>query len=222
MTTEQKAKAYDKALLEWMRKVYLTLTGADKEDTEHYFPELKESEDERMIEQIKFAVMQMPSDREDTKKECLAWLEKQKQVEVKDPSKEELKAHNKILCDFKCFATKQAREHHIFFTHDFEWDNFCEEILSYFNQYKVILKEKDAWCCSAAWACVRDSEEYTGTEKVCIRQFLDRCNPVSQPHWKPSEEQMKIFQEAVVYFGTSWISRKQKILESLYEDLKRL
>ena len=34
-----------------------------------------ESEDERIIEQIKFAVMQMSSDREDTKKECLAWLE---------------------------------------------------------------------------------------------------------------------------------------------------
>ena len=41
MTTEQKAKAYDEAL-EWMRKVYPTLTGAAKEDAEHYFPELKE------------------------------------------------------------------------------------------------------------------------------------------------------------------------------------
>lgn len=54
---------------------------------------------------------------------------------------------------------------------------------------KVILKEKDAWCCSVAWACVRDSEGYTEEEKEYIRKFLYRCNPISQPHWKPNEEQ---------------------------------
>lgn len=42
-------------------------------------PELCESEDERIIEEIKFAVMQMPSERQDTKNRCLAWLEKQKE-----------------------------------------------------------------------------------------------------------------------------------------------
>lgn len=78
MTTEEKAKKYDEAL-EWMRELYPGLHGATKEDAEHYFPELIESKDKRIIEQIKFAVMQMSSDREDTKKECLAWLEKQKE-----------------------------------------------------------------------------------------------------------------------------------------------
>lgn len=61
-------------------KVYHGLLNQKiKEAFEVFAPELRESEDERMIEQIKFAVMQMPSDREDTKKECLAWLEKQKE-----------------------------------------------------------------------------------------------------------------------------------------------
>ena len=34
-------KKYEEAL-GWMRAVYPTMTGADKEDAEHYFPELKE------------------------------------------------------------------------------------------------------------------------------------------------------------------------------------
>ena len=40
-------KKYNDAL-DWMRKVYPTLNGSTKEDAEHYFPELKETEDERI------------------------------------------------------------------------------------------------------------------------------------------------------------------------------
>lgn len=47
MTREEKARAYDEAL-NWMRELYPGLHGATKEDAEHYFPELKESEDERI------------------------------------------------------------------------------------------------------------------------------------------------------------------------------
>lgn len=66
----------------------------------------------------------------------------QKPVEVKDPSMEELEAHSKALHDFKVFAAKQAEEHHISFVHDFEWNNFCGEILSYFNEQKYTPKFK--------------------------------------------------------------------------------
>ncbi len=47
MSTEEKAKAYDEAL-KWMRELYPGLHGATKEDAEHYFPQLRESEDERI------------------------------------------------------------------------------------------------------------------------------------------------------------------------------
>ena len=47
MTQEQKAKRYDEAL-NWMRELYPGLHGATKEDAEHFFPELAESEDERI------------------------------------------------------------------------------------------------------------------------------------------------------------------------------
>ena len=46
--------------------------------------------------------------------------------------------------------------------------------------------------------------------------------PYLRPHWKPSEEQMNVLKEAICYFGNSWVSHKQEVLESIYNDLKKL
>jgi len=46
-----------------------------------------------------------------------------------------------------------------------------------------------------------------------------------KPHkdaWKPTDEQIEVMKEVVAYFGDSWVSRKQRILESLYAELKSL
>ena len=48
MDYEQK---YNEALA-WMRELYPGLHGATKEDAEHYFPELRESEDEELYREI--------------------------------------------------------------------------------------------------------------------------------------------------------------------------
>lgn len=79
MTTEEKAKKYDEAL-EWMRKVYPTLTEADKEDVEHYFPELKESEeseDERIRKKIIRIIQVGGYMSPEEKDKAFVWLEKQ-------------------------------------------------------------------------------------------------------------------------------------------------
>ena len=71
-------KKYNEAL-KWMRELYPGLHGATKEDAEHYFPELRESEDERIIKTLQEYVknrnwrLDGPSQGE-----VLAWLEKQK------------------------------------------------------------------------------------------------------------------------------------------------
>ena len=52
---------------------------------------------------------------------------------IKEISDDELERHHQELMDFKKFAGKQARENHIAFVHDFEWNNFCEGLLSYFR-----------------------------------------------------------------------------------------
>ncbi len=78
MTTEEKARAYDEAL-KWMRELYPGLHGATKEDAEHYFPELRESEDERVIRTLYYLVRDHDWLNGATKGEVLAWLEKQKE-----------------------------------------------------------------------------------------------------------------------------------------------
>ena len=80
MTQEQKAKAYDEAL-ERAKKMMNSKRSVivKKQALVTIFPQLTESEDERIIEEIKFAVLQMKTSREDTRQRCLAWLEKQKE-----------------------------------------------------------------------------------------------------------------------------------------------
>ena len=81
MTIEEKARAYDKAL-KWMRELYPGLHGATKEDAEHYFPELRESEDELIRKSLvgyfeKFKPQDMWDERFSIG-DVLAYLEKQK------------------------------------------------------------------------------------------------------------------------------------------------
>ena len=70
---------YKKAL-EWMQSLYSGLHGATKEDAEHYFPELKESEDEKirktLIEYIK-GIKSWNYFLGISKEQMIAWLEKQ-------------------------------------------------------------------------------------------------------------------------------------------------
>ena len=86
LSIKEKAERYEKALM-WMYGLYPTMEGAMKEDAEHYFPELKESEDElkwltRFIEEEAHCLSMDIRDDEDRIKlknlqKSLAWLEKQ-------------------------------------------------------------------------------------------------------------------------------------------------
>lgn len=72
-----------------------------------------------------------------------------------EPSNDDLQRHQDELYDFKVFAAKQAREHHISFVHDFEWNNFCGELLSYFNE-----KQKPAEWSEEDEECRKEIIEY--------------------------------------------------------------
>ena len=130
-------------------------TDREREALETLIPELSESNDERirkyLIEELKAAksvgelkfIIPQP-----TREECIAYLEKQKEQKSVEPSDDELQRHQDELYNFKVFAAKQAKEHHISFVHDFEWNNFCAGLLSYFNekqkpeQYDIDVLEK--------------------------------------------------------------------------------
>lgn len=74
MNYEQKYKS----ALEWMCSIYPTMQGAEKEDAEHYFPELRESKDERIRKAILELVRQSSEvlDRQN-QNNMITWLEKQ-------------------------------------------------------------------------------------------------------------------------------------------------
>lgn len=75
-------KKYKEAL-GWMQSLYNGLHGATKEDAEHYFPELKKSEDEIVISALKSGIKFLESEYKIEGlgglyfKKILAWLEKQ-------------------------------------------------------------------------------------------------------------------------------------------------
>jgi hypothetical protein len=73
-------KKYKEAL-GWMQGVYPTLTGAAREDAEHFFPELKESGDEWFIKELQGFLESYGADYfgTDEWQKFYAWLEKQKE-----------------------------------------------------------------------------------------------------------------------------------------------
>lgn len=81
---EEKARRYDEAL-EWMKSVYPTLKGADKEDAEHYFPELTESKDEwirkRLLDYFNCFTSNTFFNNVSTE-DAIAWLEKQGEQKI--------------------------------------------------------------------------------------------------------------------------------------------
>jgi predicted DNA-binding protein YlxM (UPF0122 family) len=201
-------KKYNEAL-ERARGLHGTVFVEAQDLTEQIFPELRESEDERVLHFLKDQAIEWIASLEhdisqsvydgikghdpEAEKElerwqtALAWLEKQKEqkpvqtseekeyirtlkslisdfirdkqpadviyyqrvydwldgrhieqkpVEIHSPTDAELQRHQDELYDFKVFAAKQAKEHHISFVHDFEWNNFCAGLLSYFHEQK--------------------------------------------------------------------------------------
>lgn len=85
MTTEEKAKAYDKAL-EQAQKELAACGNMDCDAARQIFrlfPQLRESENERMMRMIGLALTDVPEERftslGTTLKDCLAYLEKQKE-----------------------------------------------------------------------------------------------------------------------------------------------
>lgn len=70
-----------KAALKWMQSLYSGLHGATKEEAEHYFPELKDSEDERIVKcllnyfnHVRYNGLDLKGTDVD---EVIVWLEKQ-------------------------------------------------------------------------------------------------------------------------------------------------
>ena len=88
-------------------------------------------------------------------------------------------------------------------------------------QPKQEWSEEDEGMIDLAVAAVEDFYDKKNPIRVEIINFLHAIRP--QPHWKPSEEQMKSLAQAVGTFATfEHLKDDSKVLTSLYNDLKKL
>lgn len=112
---------YEKAL-EWMKSIYPTMQGSDKEDAEHYFPELALSEDEKMIIGLQGFLSAFGSDYFGTDgwQKFDDWLEKQKEQKEED---ERIRKRIRLCLD-ECVHSDIIR--------DYERD----EVLAYLEKQK--------------------------------------------------------------------------------------
>ena len=130
MTQEEKAKAYDKAIerVKVFKEHLLEINEKDYADELNYiFPELKESEDERIREAIleslpKYGYLPQTSIRVE---DAIAWLEKQGQKEA-TWNKEDEENMNNVL-----YILNQLKD-----TSSYEEDNIPEKAINWFKSLK--------------------------------------------------------------------------------------
>lgn len=169
LSIEEKAKAYDEALKK--AKDMLSYKEVRREDMEYLFPELKESEDERvrqfLIHEIEEASDSFMSYYNMSKKDVLAWLEKQQKSEV-DP-------YSLPVSDDSSLPTFDESIYHP-----------CSE--------KAYWGEDDEKQLQHAMLAL---QWYAGGTDIInwIKSIKDRVQPQSQ--WKPSDEQMIALRQVI-------------------------
>ena len=220
-------KKYNEAM-ERARELVAKWTGKNKDfyikDYSYIFPELRESEDERIIEEIKFAVTQMPSERQDTKDRCLAWLEKQNEQRVSH-----LHPEDYPMTPGECIKPAWSEEDEKMLwsiinglnqdIYEKERNWLANRLKSLRPQPKQEWSEEDERKIRQLVALLKSSKE------KCMAAFykdIDECIAWVcdlRPSWKPSEEQMEAFEESLMSVA---YTENKIILESLLEQLKKL
>ena len=201
-----------------------TLYGNSVSDNailEHIFPELAESEDERIRKALICGLSEGLSDHNwqdfggATIDECIAWLEKQK--EQKPP---------RLTEEGQELLTRAKRC----------WDEAAAERLSEIGYVIMPKAEFDKLQHPAEWS-EEDEKEFENLTSLLdiiqgssnlkpgvanhYRSWLKSLRP--QPHWKPSEEQMEalrvVLEHKAERMGSSY---ELSLANSLYEQLKAL
>lgn len=208
MTTKEKAKAYDEAL-NWMRELYPGLHGATKEDAEHYFPELRESEDERIRKELLNAVdkARVFNIDKDVADRWTAWLEKQKEQKPAEWSEEDGAKLGALINYFDGDAL------------DYSTDDIVNWLKSLRPQSKVKLTLLDKKTLEAAIAFVQCNDHFKcwgGIDKRTVIKALSSL----KPSWKPSEEQILAIVEALKYLPNN--KDEWMILDTLVDVLRKL
>lgn len=221
LSIEEKAKAYDEAIkrLEDIKNGKCQKTFVFTEGLFDYiFPELKESEDERIRGNIIATIhLYYGEPLEDEAKEMIAWLEKQgKQnlLYINDNAKEMF---------IKALERVEEQNKKGYKLTDCDKNSWWEDFKAYTS---CIIEQKPAWseedeeiyrkciCAMRASACgFPEEEKFVEQVDNWFKSLKDRYS------WKPSEEQMNTLE---YYMHTLICNEHKEVLFGLYEDLKKL
>ena len=199
---------YEKAYKEALRKAKETLEKSPAKDVartviEHFFPELRESEDERTRKEILKALRGISTGlqyaiflTEGKKQRWIAWLEKQKDKMTTEEYEQsdlfKLKLRTKYCNGYQDGIAQKEQK-------PAEWS---EEDEMYLSQAIETLEHEN-------YSILADK----------LKSLRNR--PKSPDNWKPSEEQMKAL-NAISCHGELTYTNQGQILIDLYNDLKKL
>ena len=212
-------KKYNEAL-KWMRELYPGLHGATKEDAEHFFPELRESEDERIRKEIIAFLKHYHTGEGDSvtyDNDWLVYLEKQKEQKPAEWSEDDnnMWTHlNGYLNGFSCSedAIKQMADWFYELPDRFnlqpkqEWSEEDEKKIHFLSRLIEFQVNDGEYC-------------FGGNSAVSKQEAIEILKSL-RPSWKPSEEQMDALKELIDdAHRDGWVTPGAT---ELYEDLKRL
>lgn len=195
-------KKYKNAL-EWARKVMQGKVGFVLDEVLEKFPELKDSEDER----IRKAIIKLVDEHSDGTMEMLAWLEKQGEQKSAWSENDE-RLFISALWHVKNSCGNGGKNSGEF------------EVYNWLKSLKERVQPQQEWT-------MQDEEELQIALDTLVKagqhssaKWLKNVCLVPQSHWKPSDEQMKHLKTISV--GWHPDSKDCQVLNSLYNDLKKL
>ena len=206
-------KKYNEAL-KWMRELYPGLHGATKEDAEHYFPELRESEDERIRMALIELLKEVAEDETYTGRQhipdMLSYLEKQKEQKPAEWSEEDNKRMDAVI-----ELLENTSAIHPNYSH--------RKLIIWLND----LRKQPKPDCNG---CAKHLEGYISGRSDAENKLLDGYGILwmpdgelrIKPRWRPSEEQMSMLRAVINDPNNSGAESCQLALRGIYEQLKKL
>lgn len=224
MTNEEKARAYDEALERAKKYNIDDAYACQGTVVKLIFPQLAESEDERIrkylieelkatksVGELKFIIPQP------TREECIAYLEKQK---GQKPS----------LCDeckkkSTCLDTKYGDDRVVEQCINFvkmkqkpaEWSDYKDKVNVPYCSSEPEWSEEDEKQIRQIERIVKDAGG-----SVKLQEKIHNWFKSLRPSWKPSEEQMEYLAKGIIILGEEGNYKTSGVLNELHNDLKKL
>jgi len=226
-----------KDALDYIKKAYEFADTGTKADIERKFPELKESEDERIRREIISFIKEFEKDhyRCINFSSWIAYLERQKEQKTTEWSEEDEKFFKTALWHISYSVSNgKTSDCHCDTT---DWLKGVKERLKFLRpQPKQKWSQDDNDFADDAIACVRrchekyiDNKEFYQSlhhNTMDIKRWLIKVRKRLTPHWKPSEEQMNSLECFIKLWGNSEGQMEYiKVFNDvklLYQQLKKL